>query len=64
MLQKEGQQREVMSAEDAATLGYFIMVIPGRLVFRTAFGGGESEEMSIQLLAFQIDRQYDMISFS
>ncbi|XP_026122606.1 zona pellucida protein AX 4 isoform X9 [Carassius auratus] len=38
MLQKEGQQPEVMSVEDAATLGYIIMVTPGRLVFRTTFG--------------------------
>lgn len=38
MLQQEGQQSEVMSIEDAATLGYFIMVTPGRLVFRTTFG--------------------------
>lgn len=38
MLQQEGQQSEVMSAEDAATLGYFIMFTPGRLVFRTTFG--------------------------
>ncbi|XP_052417522.1 zona pellucida protein AX 4 isoform X12 [Carassius gibelio] len=38
MLQKEGQQPEVMSVEYAATLGYIIMVTPGRLVFRTTFG--------------------------
>ncbi|KAL1271680.1 hypothetical protein QQF64_030696 [Cirrhinus molitorella] len=38
MLQQEGQQSAVMSTEDAATLGYFIMVTPGRLVFRTSFG--------------------------
>ncbi|KAK7171029.1 hypothetical protein R3I94_001054 [Phoxinus phoxinus] len=38
MLTQDGQQSEVMSTEDAAALGYFIMITPGRLVFRTTFG--------------------------
>lgn len=38
MLQQDGQQSEVMSTADAAALGYFIMITPGRLVFRTTFG--------------------------
>ncbi|XDV18957.1 hypothetical protein PO909_024543 [Leuciscus waleckii] len=37
-LQQDGQQSEVMSPEDAAALGYFIIITPGRLVFRTTFG--------------------------
>lgn len=38
MLQAEGQQPEVMSMEDAANQGYFIMLTPGRIVFRSSFG--------------------------
>lgn len=38
MLQQDGQQSEVMSPEDAAALGYFIIITPGRIVFRTTFG--------------------------
>ncbi|XP_073692754.1 zona pellucida protein AX 4 [Garra rufa] len=39
ILQQEGPRSSaVMSTEDAATLGYFITVTPGRLVFRTTFG--------------------------
>uniref|UniRef100_A0A672RNI8 Zona pellucida protein AX 4 n=1 Tax=Sinocyclocheilus grahami TaxID=75366 RepID=A0A672RNI8_SINGR len=35
VLQQEGQQSQVISAEGAAALGYFIKVTAGRLVFRT-----------------------------
>ncbi|XP_056598711.1 zona pellucida protein AX 4 [Triplophysa dalaica] len=38
MLQAEGQQPEVMSTEDVANQGYFIMLTPGRIVFRSSFG--------------------------
>lgn len=38
MLQRDGQQSNVMSPEDAAVLGYFIIITPGRIVFRTTFG--------------------------
>ncbi|XP_051512641.1 uncharacterized protein LOC127416983 [Myxocyprinus asiaticus] len=37
MLQAEGQQPEVMSAEDAAGLGYYITVTSGRIVFRSPY---------------------------
>ncbi|XP_036451860.1 zona pellucida protein AX 4 [Colossoma macropomum] len=38
MFEKEGQHSEVMSAEKAAALGYFLMSTTGRIVFRAAFG--------------------------
>ncbi|KAI4895749.1 hypothetical protein NFI96_024037 [Prochilodus magdalenae] len=38
MFEKEGQHSEVMSAENAAALGYFLMSTSGRIVLRTAFG--------------------------
>lgn len=52
MLQQEGQQSEVMSAEDAATLGYFIMFTPGRLVFRTTFGQRHASVKMVWWLMF------------
>nr|XP_055053904.1 zona pellucida protein AX 4 [Misgurnus anguillicaudatus] len=38
MLQAENQQPEVMSVGDAANQGYYIMLTPGRIVFRSSFG--------------------------
>ncbi|KAL7875963.1 hypothetical protein AOLI_G00109260 [Acnodon oligacanthus] len=38
MLEKEGQHSVVMSAEKAATLGYFLISTIGRIFFCTAFG--------------------------
>ncbi|KAF4111382.1 zona pellucida protein AX 4 isoform X2 [Onychostoma macrolepis] len=54
MLQQEGQQSEVMSAEDAATLGYFIMVTPGRLVFRTTFGQRHASVKMVNGVAVEV----------
>ncbi|KAG1959281.1 zona pellucida sperm-binding protein [Pimephales promelas] len=38
MLQQDGRQSELMSPDNAAALGYYFMITPGRLVFRTTFG--------------------------
>uniref|UniRef100_A0A672JWJ7 Uncharacterized LOC107597052 n=1 Tax=Sinocyclocheilus grahami TaxID=75366 RepID=A0A672JWJ7_SINGR len=56
MLQREGQQSEVMSTENAATLGYFIMVTPGRLVFRTTFGQRHASVKMVNGVAVEVIR--------
>ncbi|XP_074416275.1 LOW QUALITY PROTEIN: uncharacterized protein LOC107738014 [Sinocyclocheilus rhinocerous] len=56
MLQREGQQSEVMSTENAATLGYFIMVTPGRLVFRTTFGQCHASVKMVNGVAVEVIR--------
>lgn len=38
MLQAAGQQPDIMSIQDAANQGYFIMLTASRIVFRTSFG--------------------------
>ncbi|XP_050969724.1 zona pellucida protein AX 4 isoform X2 [Labeo rohita] len=54
ILQQEGQQSAVMSTEDAATLGYFIMATPGRLVFRTTFGQPYSSVKMVNNVAVEV----------
>ncbi|XP_043101616.1 zona pellucida protein AX 4 isoform X2 [Puntigrus tetrazona] len=54
MLQREGQQPDVMSTEKAATLGYFIMLTPGRLVFRTTFGQPHASLKMVNSVAVEV----------
>ncbi|TRY94235.1 hypothetical protein DNTS_028579, partial [Danionella cerebrum] len=51
---KQDRKQTVLSAEDAATLGYFIIITPGRVVFRTMYSRPHASVKMVNGLSVEV----------